>query len=120
MGYDLSGEDRTFRFNAEEWRPLLELACEHGWEPAGTVQNKELDRDRLAAPDRAEEEVNLLLAQMIREWDGPYTGNLWQTVTAEDASNLADALTLALNHINDKERARDFITFCRGGRFQIH
>jgi hypothetical protein len=36
MGMDLNGEGGSFRFSQGTWRAVLELAREHGWEPAGT------------------------------------------------------------------------------------
>ena len=79
MGMDLDGKGGDFRFNIYGWRAVLALAEMNGWEPAGTVLEQELG------------------------WSGGYDTNDGQTVTAEDAARLADALERALPDLPDHD-----------------
>ena len=64
-----------------EWGQLLRLAQSYGWAPAGTV---------LDEPDV--------------DWSGGYHTNDWQRVTADDARNLADALSRALHNLPSDDK----------------
>ncbi len=86
MGMDLSGAGGEFRWNFFSWPRLLQIAEEYGWEPAGTTVD----------PHDEEEMPH-------GRWSGGYTSNDAQTVTAEDARNLADALERALPDIPDED-----------------
>jgi hypothetical protein len=92
MAMDLFSEiEGWFRFDVSEWKRLLELARGHGWEPMGT-ESPDLEPDFSPRKD----------------WDGSYFSNDYQTVTAEDARNLADALERAIadlpnRHAKDAE-----------------
>jgi len=97
MGMDLYGVGKQFHFNNVGWRLVLEMALDHAWRPAGTEYNpwewcraKGLDQDNLTPDDAA------LVAKQKAEWDGGYTSNDFQIVTASDAAALADALEVAL------------------------
>src|SRR6266700_1978839 len=76
MGMILVGAGGDIWVNVFEWGQLLRLAQSYGWVPAGTV---------LDEPDV--------------DWNGGYKTNDWQRVTADDARNLADALSLALTDL---------------------
>ena len=78
MGFDLSGAGGDFRWTIFDWHKLLRIAKRYGWKPAGTV---------FAAA----------------EWGGGYTSNDSQTVTADDARQLADALERALADIPEED-----------------
>lgn len=94
MGYDLTNDKgNDFRFNIHGWRPLLQIAEMHGWEPMGTT----LDNDP--------------------EWDGSYYSNDGQYVTPEDSRALANALRSALDDIPDIRTAPDVITHVPEGFF---
>ena len=96
MGYDLSNEEGGYyRFNIHSWGPILSLAEDNGWEPAGTtiyITKKKI----IVADDN---------------WDGSYFGNDGQTVSREDASNLANALERALLNLSDETKTPLMITF---------
>lgn len=79
MGYDLRSTktDNTFRFSIWAWRPLLKIAEQHDWQPAGTT----------LAGDR--------------DWCGTYYSNDGQLVRKVDARNLANALEQSLDDIPD-------------------
>jgi hypothetical protein len=86
MGVDLSGAQGGLHLNIAGWSMCLVRAREHGWEPAGTKAPVSYNEDgticteMTCAPD---------------EWDGGYGSNDHQTVTAEDARNLSEALAKA-------------------------
>lgn len=84
MGMDLSGRGGDFWWKFFDWPKLLYVAIHYGWEPAGTI----------APIDRHSDEP-------ILDWDGGYFSNDFQTVTADDAWQLADALERALADIPD-------------------
>jgi hypothetical protein len=79
MGMDLVGKGGDFRFNIFGWRAVLALAQMNGWKPAGTVLEGEAG------------------------WAGGYDTNDGQTVTSEDAAQLADAVEQALPDIPDHD-----------------
>jgi hypothetical protein len=130
---DLSGAGGYFGINNNAWRCLLELAYRYGgWKPLGT------------------EPFDGLLAEDKQAWDPyNYVTNDYQTVTAEDARNLADALERALPDVpgfraregawrrvvspgrgpnclefwsgpEARERLLEFIAFARAGGFVIY
>lgn len=72
----------------EQWRwpKLLRLAEAHSWRPQGTSQPPEEQADYPGG-----------------RWDGNYLSNDCQTVAAEDAAALADALERALPHVPDHD-----------------
>jgi hypothetical protein len=76
MGYDLVSGERYFRWSIYNYGKILRFAIDYGWEPKGTVSSDDPD------------------------WKGDYFGQSGQTVTSEDANNLADALDRALNDRN--------------------
>lgn len=74
MGVDLHGRNRSLHLNNVGWVTLLYLAHLHGWKPEGTEPPPFDNYD---------------------DWNGNYTTNDFQYVTAEDASKLADGLERA-------------------------
>ena len=74
MGYDLRSSHGGFSVHWENWRPLLALAQQHGWIPAGTLPDSPSP-----VPDRPS---NL----------DSYFGNDYQIVTHADARALGKAL----------------------------
>lgn len=192
MGFDLyNDEPRYFRFNIWGWDQVLRLGRAFGWRPRGTVIEPvdEIEafmyelwqvpppEDAEAAQAEAAENAVARL-KMAENWSGTYYRNEGETVLAEDAQALADALASALDHIpderipiegeerrteedgtvivtkpagedlftvlskvekffnaeeplpqketciqyfsGDKDLLRNFITFCRAGRFKIY
>ena len=86
MGYDLTNEQGDyFRFGQVAWHKLLALAELGGWQPAGTERPAHY-KDPALAPS---------------QWDGSYTANAGQWVSAHDAAALAMALEGLLDDIPD-------------------
>jgi hypothetical protein len=100
MGMDLSGKGGYFRFSNDAWYAALELAHEHGWEPAGTKPPE----IAVYAPDgtTVDEEVPRVERQAYEDWDGDYFYNDDRLVTDEDARNIADALERALDLVPEE------------------
>jgi hypothetical protein len=122
MGMDLNGVGGNIWWDSGSWARLLQVALDHGWEPAGTLP-----------PDLAPEEASDEWKADNHEsyplvWDGRYGTDEEQTVTAEDAAHLADALELALPELDNEERfncpttqarLKRLIRICRAGAFII-
>ena len=83
MGIILKGAGGDIWASVFEWGQLLRLAQLYGWVPAGTV----LDEPNVS-------------------WNGGYQTNDWQRVTADDARNLADALSRALHDLPAEDKLR--------------
>jgi hypothetical protein len=100
MGMDLSGKGGDFRFSHQNWRAILELAHEYGWEPAGTKPPEFI----VYAPDgvTVDEVATRSWRQRYANWDGGYFSNDYQVVCDEDAANIADALERALDDVPDE------------------
>jgi hypothetical protein len=100
MGMNLSGEGRYFRFSPDAWRAALELAHEHGWEPAGT----EPPKITAYAPDgtAVDEEATRVERLAYGDWYGDYYYTDGRLVTDEDARNIADALERALDLVPEE------------------
>ncbi len=100
MGMDLSGKGGYFRFSNHAWHAALELAHEHGWDPAGT-QAPEVT---VYALDGATvDEVRMRTErQRYANWGGGYFTNEYQVVSDEDAANIAEALGRALDDVPDE------------------
>ncbi len=104
MGMDLSNRHGDgFRFTIFSWADMLDLAMTHGWKPQGTQ------------PWEPEDEYDCSWSGGDPPtWDGGYSSNDGQVVTASDSRNLADALQKA-----QPEKFEEFIQFCRQGEFRI-
>jgi hypothetical protein len=75
MGYDLRNDNGSgFRFNADEFREVIQLAMRGGWKPAGIIHSSD-------------------------RWDGRYLPNEGQTVTAQDAFASAKALETVVSAV---------------------
>ena len=83
MGIILEGAGGNIWASVFEWGQLLRLAQSYGWVPAGTV---------LDEPDVS--------------WNGGYQTNDRQRVTVDDARNLADALSQALQDLPEDDKRR--------------
>jgi len=81
MGMDITGKGRV-SFSHGSWSEILKTALEYEWQPVGTLAPQELDL-----------EGNV---HTYKNWDGNYSSNEYQTITEEDAENLANALYKAL------------------------
>ena len=79
------------KFSREFVEQALELARRYGWQPRGT---------------RPPETFNSYL--LNADWFGTYLTNDGQTVTAEDACALADALECSLHDIPDVDHELDW------------
>ena len=90
MGYDLSNENRGFRWNIWGWAEVLNLALAYGWQPQGT----EIDQDRFENYEDYE--------SYQENYGGEYFGNSGQKVLAEDAKAFSDALESSLDDIPDE------------------
>jgi hypothetical protein len=108
MGMDLSGKGGYFRFSQERWRAVLELAWEHGWEPAGTKPPE----FTVYGPDgvTVDEVATRAERQRYTDWGGGYFTNDHQVVSGKDAANIADALERALDDVPDEGDGDDLLT----------
>ena len=87
MSYDLSSESgKVFGISSEGYDRALVLALECGWEPQGT-----------SLPSWHVKEYGWM------DWSGIYFSNDYQTVSAEDAGNIAVALMRIIDDISDEE-----------------
>ena len=87
MGIILEGSGGNTSASVFEWGQLLRLTQSYGWIPAGTI----LDEPNI-------------------DWNGGYQTNDWQRVTANDAANLADALSRALRDLPADDKLRGVTT----------
>ncbi len=117
--------EEAFGFSLQAWIAVLQLAHDHGWQPAGTKPNVAHLRS-LASPDTEGKDLDLaarvVVAEAVASWDGNYTSDNHQIVTAADAANLADGIERGLVRIPDAElrqNLRRVIAFCRAGSFVI-
>jgi len=94
MSYYLISKHREMSLTIFDWQILRELADNYGWEPLGTKAPYDWD-------ERSEG----------RTWCGTYASNDSQEVTAEDASNMANALCKAIKDIRTGERDGELIEF---------
>ena len=87
----LLGTNSERHYSWGQWRALLELAYEYGWEPMGTVHADDSN------------------------WDGTYFANSGQFVRAEDSRGLAEAVSAALDDPDRKNKVRKRGTHLRNG-----
>src|SRR5215210_1255397 len=91
MGIDLiRREEGSLWFQHFSWARILCLAVDYGWEPMGTIRPSYLDDPDFGYYDD-------------EPWDGNYSSNDQQSVRAEDANALADALEKAMDDVSDQE-----------------
>jgi hypothetical protein len=107
MGFDLHNRrKRHFRCNWTDWRWILKLAFDYGWDPKGTVMTFDVayrkygfGRQKNDVEFDPEYELMKMAIHDCTEWAYPgYFFNEYQTVTREDAQNLAAALERALDN----------------------
>ena len=140
MTFDITNEKGAgWNINNTGWSFMLGAAVEHGWEPAGTV----LYRPSGIHPEQIAVEageLTFILAvgagdialgfhQAIRseeiepDWGGYYTSNDGQIITAEDASNMAMALSKSLQEETDenwKGYTKELIDILKEGSCRIN
>ena len=66
------------------WGTMLDMALNHGWEPKGTILYKR-DLEAIGGQPCDTDELDT-------DWDGGYHLNNHQTITSDDAANMAVAL----------------------------
>src|SRR5690349_7147166 len=110
------GEENTFDMSNRAWATTLAIAEVYGWEPLGTVADWE--------------------EYGLDGWSGTYMLNNYQTVTSEDAINLASALSKSVTDrfkklvgtdlqyvLKNAEGSAEFIesviTYLKRGSFQL-
>lgn len=119
MGMDISnGNGEVLRFPSAYWAKLLELAYEYGWQPAGTELGGLESVDDTADDDPFH---HAALAEQNGGWNGTYTSNDGQLITAEDANAIAEALERALNDSPDNRRLcnEELVDYFRAGALRI-
>jgi hypothetical protein len=119
MGFSLhSDSGRVYSVDNAAWRKLLKIARRYGWDPMGTEPNMDYLNQRARNPDGGYD--TRVLEEMIESWNGSYLTRERQFVTYADALNIAFSLEDAVRDqgLDDKE-IRDFISFCKLGRFTI-
>lgn len=97
MSYELKSETYAWiDFDIVTWTKILDLAKFYGWEPAGTI-----DPAVYFAEDADDPEQVRKVEEDKKNWEGDYTTNSGQEVTAADALALAAALERSLDDIPD-------------------
>ena len=86
MAMNLHSERGDFGWDVFSWQKLLRLAERYGWRPAGTTLS---EAELKWMPDG--------------RWNGNYTTNDGQTVSASDARSLGDALNCAVRDIPSED-----------------
>jgi hypothetical protein len=132
MGVDLfslkNSQDTCFNWAA--WRFLRNTAKDFGWEPMGTVINPEASMIVWEEDNLSEIEwlsIKKGMERVSESWEGNYDTNETQTVTDQDAANLLQALTRAVNNQafigsideEDVTLIKEFMDFLRNGGFLI-
>ena len=120
MSYDITNsKGGHWMINNYGWYSVLDAACEHGWEPAGTV----LYKPSGIHPDQQVIDTGFMRVivntsqgdtalgfeqatksgEIDHEWDGDYCDYCGQIITAEDAANIARALREYIQDVSDKK-----------------
>ena len=87
MGYFLASKNKNFSCKLITFHKVLNFAYLFWWHPSGT-KPPTYDHDGYVVIDNS-------------DWDGDYFGNSFQTVTEEDAKEIAVSLQKALQYIPD-------------------
>ena len=132
MGVDLFSlkNNQDIAFNWSAWRFLKKTALDFGWKPLGTVINPEASMIVWEEDNLSEIEWHRIKKGMERvgeTWEGNYDTNDTQTVTDQDAANLLQALTRAINDQDFLESIdegafaviKEFMDFLKNGSFLI-
>lgn len=98
MTVDLLGGQGHIKFSNIGWSKILTIAQQYGWQPMGTKAPGPLPELEGESPSENND---------WRDWDGNYLTNDFQSVTAEDATNIAAALERALVDIPDHDAYQD-------------
>ncbi len=107
MSVDLVGEQGHVVFNIWNWSKILTLAQQYGWQPMGTEAPGPLPELEGESPSENND---------WRDWDGNYLTNDFQSVTAEDATNIAAALERVVEDIPDHDAMEDKVKFIQDQR----
>jgi hypothetical protein len=114
---DFTGPAGRFSINNFGWGHLLDLASQHGWEPAGVLPPEkteedeegvviEIDPEEHRLDPEEQPEISAAVRSMLPQSGDPfeyYCFNCGYRVTAEDAAALADALECSLPDIPDHD-----------------
>lgn len=107
MGFDLKNRrGMDLRFSVWEWRAVLELARDFGWNPEGTLPPVDYDPTLCGASNVTDvvtgQRIDFDVADAPSgEWSGTYTTNDAQIVSDSDSAAMADALESALAAITE-------------------
>jgi hypothetical protein len=104
---DLRSKHGEISFNNSSWGHLLKMAGVYGWEPAGTLAPHLTNRDGQRVDDGCNPVDD---AEYEASWNGAYFYNEGQSVTDEDARNLANAIERALPDVPDQDVLGDKAT----------
>jgi len=136
-----SREEDGRLYGSAGWGFLFNLAVENGWEPQGTILEPHEEVVWMCGEDVPVAVIEKWLGaeEDTEDWDGSYFikgGGHW--VTTEDARNMANALTRALENIENEQYfyrditknppvfydkkafVKDYIEFSKLGGFKIY
>ena len=88
MGMDLIGRGGSMSLHWDDWRSLLKLAEQYGWQPEGT------DQGRLSQEGKDQASGH--------SWSGTYFSNDYQIVADSDARALGQALLRAADDVRKR------------------
>ena len=119
MSFSLHSDGgRIYHVENAAWRKMLKFARRYGWDPMGTEPNLDYLNQRAKNPDGGYDKG--VLKEMTEGWNGSYLTKERQFVTYADALNIAFSLEEAVKDQGlDDNDIRDFISFCKLGRFSI-
>ena len=98
MGMDLTGRGGSMSLTWDDWRSLLELAEQYGWQPEGTTGP--LDQGRLSQDGKDQASG--------RSWNGTYFSNDHQLVADSDARALGQALLRAADDVRKRDPRKSY------------
>jgi hypothetical protein len=98
MGMDLIGRGGSMSLNWDDWRSLLELAEQYGWQPEGTTGP--LDQGRLSQEGKDQASGH--------SWSGTYFSNDHQLVADSDARALGQALLRAADDVRKRDPRKSY------------
>ena len=110
MSVSLGRRDGCFSCSNLYWSFYLGVASNYGWESAGTKPN--IGYIQVLAEGKPD--PGAYVQELVNEWQGGYSSNDAQIITAEDAANMADALEKANNDYPEQDFS-ELIDFLRGG-----
>ena len=98
MGMDLIGRGGSMSLHWDDWRSLLKLAKQYGWQPEGT--SGPLDQDRLSQEGKDQASG--------RSRNGTYFSNDHQLVADSDARALGQALLRAADDVRKRDPRKSY------------